>query len=90
MSGVSSTISSDFLSDYRFTFTSSQIEDADLCLFIGSNPKMEAPILNIKFRKLFLNGVNMYTIGFNFFSNFYIKTLGSNLKTLLQILEGNH
>ena len=41
---------------YRFNTTIAGIEDADACLIIGSNPRAEAPILNSRIRKRYLQG----------------------------------
>lgn len=82
--------STDFSTDLFFNFTNVQVNAADLCLFIGTNPKVEAPVLNVKFRKLFQKGANIYNIGFTSSSTYYIKTLGNSMKTLLAIIEGTH
>lgn len=64
---------------------------SDLYFFIGANPRMESPLLNSRFRKSkLLNNTSFYSFGFNLSSNFYIKSLGNNLSTLLKILEGRH
>lgn len=82
--------STDFSTDFFFNFPNVQVNAADLCLFIGTNPKVEAPVLNVKFRKLFQKGANIYNIGFTSSSTYYIKTLGNSMKTLLAIIEGTH
>ncbi len=41
---------------YRFNTTISGIEEADACLIIGANPRLEAPLLNARIRKRSLQG----------------------------------
>lgn len=82
--------SNDFPSDYLFSTPISDIEKSDLCLLIGSNPRLEAPILNVKLRKLFLSDVSVYNLGFSSDLNYFTKSLGNNLSTLVSILEGRH
>ena len=42
--------------NYLFNSTVSGIEDADALLLIGSNPRLEAPVLNARIRKRYLAG----------------------------------
>ena len=41
---------------YTFNTTIAGIEKADLCLLIGTNPRVEAPIINARIRKRYLMG----------------------------------
>jgi NADH-quinone oxidoreductase subunit G len=41
---------------YLFNTTIAGIEDADACLLIGTNPRLEAPVLNARLRKRFVMG----------------------------------
>ena len=41
---------------YTFNTTIAGIEKADLCLLIGTNPRVEAPIINTRIRKRYLMG----------------------------------
>ena len=50
-------------SSYVFNSTISGIDESDLCLLIGCDPKIEAPILNARIRKRFLNFEYFYPIG---------------------------
>jgi len=80
----------DLSSYYRFNVSKEDLDKADFCLLIGTNVRWEAPILNIKLRKLFLKGVNIYNFGFKSSSNYFIKQLGNNPAVLLQLFEGSH
>ena len=46
---------------YLFNTTIAGIEDADLCLLIGTNPRFEAPLVNARIRKRWRHGG--FTIG---------------------------
>ena len=41
---------------YLFNTTIAGIEQADACLLIGTNPRREAPVLNARIRKRYLQG----------------------------------
>ena len=41
---------------WLFNSTLAGIEAADAVLFIGTNPRLEAPVLNARFRKMWLTG----------------------------------
>jgi len=41
---------------YLFNTTIAGIENADACLLIGTNPRLEAPVLNARLRKRFVRG----------------------------------
>src|SRR6516164_5475247 len=43
-------------SGYLFNTTIAGIEKADACLLIGTNPRLEAPLVNARLRKRFLQG----------------------------------
>ena len=43
-------------SGYLFNSTIAGIEDADAILIVGSNPRLESPVLNARIRKRFLQG----------------------------------
>ena len=49
-------ISPDLRSNYLFNSTIPGIEDADLCLIVGANPRMEAPLINarLRFRNIYI------------------------------------
>lgn len=79
-----------FRQSYLFNTPISQVESADVCLLIATNPRLEAPTLNIKLRKLFLSNVSIYNLGFYSTLNYYTKHLGNNLNVLIKVLEGNH
>ncbi|MDR2007358.1 MAG: NADH-quinone oxidoreductase subunit NuoG [Alphaproteobacteria bacterium] len=74
---------------YLFNTTIRGIEEADSCLIVGSNPRIEAPILNARLRKRYLKGgFDMAVIGEKYDGNYKYDYLGSNLSILKDILDG--
>lgn len=78
-------------SAYIFNTTISGIENADLCLLIGTNPKIEAPLINSRIRKSYLNNkLHVANIGEDLELNYPIQQLGENPNILEQIINGQH
>jgi NADH-quinone oxidoreductase subunit G len=78
-------------SSYLFNTTIAGIEESDLCLIIGANPRQEATLVDARIRKRYLQGdYDVYTIGCA--SNFIyeIKDLGDKSRIIDQILSGKH
>jgi NADH dehydrogenase/NADH:ubiquinone oxidoreductase subunit G len=76
---------------YSFNTKLSSILEADLCLLLGLNLRIAAPLLNAKIRQAYIKkSLPIYVIGY--FSNFtyYCKHVSTNYKSVLQILEGSH
>nr|AGI49070.1 NADH dehydrogenase subunit 11 [Nannochloropsis gaditana]AHX24927.1 NADH dehydrogenase subunit 11 [Nannochloropsis gaditana] len=77
--------------NYRFQNDISDFEKADFCLFIGTNPRLEAPTFNLRLRKIFKKGNTSFAcVGSNFSSTFPFNFLGLCPKTLISITEGKH
>jgi len=64
------------------------IEAADACLVVASNPRMEAPLLNTRLRKAYLNGLDVALIGHDAQLNYEHEHLGDSLAALEDIVEG--
>ena len=77
-------------SDYLFNTTIAGIEEADLCLIVGSNPRREAAILNSRIRKSYLKGLKLALIGEKLDLTYEYDYLGNEVKILEEILKGNH
>ena len=76
-----------------FTFNNSieGIEDADLVLLIGTNPRKEAALINARLRKRFLRGnFTIANIGSNLDLTYPVKHLGLSPNVLKDIAEGYH
>lgn len=67
------------------------IDETDLLLFIGSNPKTENPVLNARIRKAVnVNGLDVAIIGPANNLTYNYSHLGNSLKTLQEIADGTH
>jgi NADH dehydrogenase (ubiquinone) Fe-S protein 1 len=84
-------VSSDLRVNYLTNSTLSGLEEADVCLLVGLNPRHEAPLLNTRLRKSVLqNKVEVYTIGSPSELTYKTIHLGNSLDTLMSIAEGRH
>jgi NADH-quinone oxidoreductase subunit G len=76
---------------YRFNTTIAGIEQADVCLLIGTQPRFEAPLINARLRKRYVSsGLKAALIGAFFESTFPLEHLGDDSEVLNQILSGKH
>jgi NADH-quinone oxidoreductase subunit G len=78
-------------SRYLFNTTIAGIEQADVCLLIGCNPRFEAPIVNSRLRKRYLmGGFRVASIGEPVDLTFPVENLGAGLQTLAEVIVGKH
>ncbi|WCR54346.1 MAG: NADH-quinone oxidoreductase chain 3 [Wolbachia endosymbiont of Ctenocephalides orientis wCori] len=76
---------------YVFNTTIEGIENSDLCLLINTNPRIEAPIINARLRKRYLQGnFQVASIGPGIEYLYQVEKLGDNPNILNEIAEGNH
>jgi len=76
---------------YLFNTTIAGIEQADLCLIVGSNPRWEAPIINARIlKRANRGGFTAAVIGQRFDLTYKYTHLGAGPETLLQLAEGRH
>ena len=77
---------------YIFNSTIAGIEEADHCLLINTNPRMEAAILNARIRKAFVNShIQISFIGPKVDLNYPYEHLGDDyLKIMQQMADGSH
>ncbi len=76
---------------YVFNTTIAGIEDADLCLLIGTNPRAEAAILNSRLRKRHLaGGFCVAAIGPSLDLTYPVEILGPGARTVEEIASGSH
>lgn len=75
---------------YIFNSTIAGIEEADCILIIGSNPRLEAPVLNARIRKAYLAGGlnNIGFIGAPFDLTYPYTDLGNEIKSLEDLAKG--
>jgi len=77
--------------NYIFNSTINGIEDSDFILLVGTNPRLEATILNARIRKAYLkNKLNIYSIGNPGDLTYPYQNIGSNTSIIREIVSGNH
>lgn len=78
-------------SSYLFNSTISGIDQADLILLVGTNPRLEAPIINARIRKRYLTGsLSIASIGLAHDLTYPHDHLGEQVSLLKEILDGSH
>ena len=82
-------IDCDIRNNYLFNSTIPGIEYADSVLLVGTNPRMEAPLINTRLRKAYLNGLDIFLIGNDAKLNYEKEILGDSLSALQDIINGN-
>ncbi len=76
---------------YLFNTTIAGIEDADALLIVGSNPRLEAPILNARIRKRSLmGGFPVAAIGDPGDLTYRYEQIGAGPETLKEVLSGRN
>ena len=67
------------------------LEQADVVLFIGTNPRLEAPLVNSRLRKAFIRGsMKAYNVGAAVDLTYPVEQLGNNPALLTDIAAGTH
>ncbi|MDZ5761655.1 NADH-quinone oxidoreductase subunit G [Candidatus Cyrtobacter comes] len=86
-----SQISNSYRGLYTFGTKISDLEKADLCLIVGSNPRIEASIINARLRKAYVeNKMEVALIGKECLLNYEYDFLGDKGDILKDIAAGNH
>jgi NADH-quinone oxidoreductase subunit G len=78
---------------YLFNTTIANIEQADAFLIVGSNPRWEAPLVNARIRKRFLQlreNFQAAVIGANLDLTYPTSYLGAGPQTLAEVADGKH
>ncbi|CAN8067443.1 unnamed protein product [Agarophyton chilense] len=84
-------IPTDFRHVYLHNLTLPQLEEADVALLIGSDPRKEAPLLNARLRKASLYGrLITGVVGCNVNLTYPSQHLGNSISTLAEIAQGSH
>ena len=79
----------DIRSNYLFNSLAHGVESASSILFIGTNPRHEAAVLNTRIRKAWTSGpVTIGLVGEDFDSTFEYENLGADLASLKKALTG--
>ena len=67
------------------------IDETDLLIIIGTNPKVESPVLNARIRKAVnINGLDVALIGSAPNLTYDYQHLGNTTEVLKDLAEGNH
>ena len=76
---------------YLFNSTIAGIESADLVLLVGTNPRIEAPLVNARIRKRWRQGgLTVARIGMPEVLTYPVVELGGGGQTLAEIADGSH
>jgi len=77
--------------NYIFNSSINGIEDCDFILLVGTNPRLEATILNARIRKAYIkNKLKIYSIGDAGDLTYPYKNIDSNTSTIREIVSGSH
>ena len=77
--------------NYIFNSKINGIEESDLVLLIGTNPRYEATILNARIRKSFLkNKIKIYSVGNPGDITYPYEIIGEDTLVIKDIVENNH
>lgn len=77
--------------DYLFNTTIAGIEKADALLLIGTNPRIEASLINARIRKRWLTGkLKVYLIGEQVDLTYPYEYLGNDVSLLTKLTNGKH
>ncbi|XP_050435934.1 NADH-ubiquinone oxidoreductase 75 kDa subunit, mitochondrial [Adelges cooleyi] len=83
--------STDLRSSYLFNSSISGLEQADLVLLIGTNPRYEAPLINTRIRKGYVhNELNIALLGPKVDLSYDYEHLGDSASTLKELAEKKH
>mmetsp|Transcript_6500 Transcript_6500/g.8992 ORF Transcript_6500/g.8992 Transcript_6500/m.8992 type:complete len:710 (-) Transcript_6500:330-2459(-) len=81
----------DLRSEYLFNSTIEGIEESDSVLLVGTNPRMEAPLVNTRIRKCVIqNDLEVASIGPSMDLTYDIEDLGNDAKVLSALIDGSH
>ncbi|KAJ3134690.1 hypothetical protein HK100_003411 [Physocladia obscura] len=80
----------DFRSSYIVNSTLNGVEEADVILLVGTNPRHEAAILNTRIRKAYLNGLDVGLIGeIPAALNYEYEHVGTDPSSLADLVNGS-
>eukprot|EP00898_Chlorokybus_atmophyticus_P005067 jgi/Chlat1/5561/Chrsp369S05353 len=84
-------VEADVRSSYLANTGISRMEDADLLLLVGTDPRTEAPVLNARLRKASVYGnLKVAHIGPDLKLTYPSEHLGTDVNTLIEVAEGRH
>jgi NADH dehydrogenase (ubiquinone) Fe-S protein 1 len=81
----------DFRNQYLMNSRITGVDETDLLLLVGCNPKYENPVLNARIKKAVdVNGLQVAVIGSAPQLSYNYIHLGNSFETLKQLAEGSH
>lgn len=81
----------DFTAFYSFNTPLTRLNEADVCVLLDVNLRLELPIVNSKIRQLVSKKMlPVFIVGFYSNFNYFVKHVSNSSKTLLEVLEGSH
>jgi len=84
-------LQADFRSQYLMNSRITGIDETDLLILVGCNPRAESPVLNARIRKAVnINGLQVAVIGSAPNLPYNYAHLGNTPQTLKDLAEGNH
>ena len=84
-------VNSNIRSNYIFNSKINGIEESDIIILVGTNPRYEATILNARIRKSFLkNNTEIYSVGDVGDLTYPYKVLSNSTKIIKEICENDH
>lgn len=87
----SNILSTDIRSNYLFNTRIAAVEESDLVVLIGTNPRYEAPVFNARIRKSTIhNELRVAVIGSKLNLTYDYDYLGDSIKVLEDITNGKH
>lgn len=85
------TTANDFTAFYSFNTPLARLNEADICVLLDINLRLELPIINSRIRQLVSKKVlPVFILGFYSNFNYFVKHISNSSKTLLEVLEGSH
>ncbi len=70
---------------YLFNSTIAGLDEADVILLVGTNPRLEAPVLNARIRKAWLRGARVGVVGEGADLTYKAESLGAGPKSLADL-----
>lgn len=81
----------DFRSNFLFNSSLKGVEESDVCLVIGSDTRLEGPLLDLRIREQVINGkLTLGYIGPSLDLTYPVQHLGISSNALVQLLQGQH
>ncbi len=88
---IPTTTQNDFTAFYSFNTPLARLNEADVCVLIDVNLRIELPIVNSRIRQLVSKKMlPVFILGFYSNFNYFVKHISNSSRTLLNVLEGSH